>query len=170
MYYITTYPEDTSKLEMCFNTTNYQAQFPEQVPFEQHVFQTIYLNKGRDHGLWSDSGIREDRIIRRDWWHQLCHSCRTLVNAHEVAVLSGIAAAVDLGAEYPADLENDCFAFLCFRLLAYGKCVYGSVYKGPGVSTVERQTWREELEKGNSTQKLAAGNAPGRSQLAIRGL
>lgn len=51
----------------------------------------------------------------------------------------------------------------------YGS-VYGSVYKGPGVSTVERQTWREELEKGNSTQKLAAGNAPGRSQLAIRGL
>ncbi|RYP71175.1 hypothetical protein DL771_004975 [Monosporascus sp. 5C6A] len=38
--------------------------------------------------------------------------------------MSGIAAAVDLGAEYAEDLEYDGFAFLCFRLyylLAYGK-------------------------------------------------
>ncbi|KAI1123271.1 FAD dependent oxidoreductase [Nemania abortiva] len=219
MYYIKMYPQDKSKLEMCFDTTNYQSQFPENVPFEQHVFQTIYLNKGRDRHLWADGEIRKDRIIRQDWWHQLCHSYThylfvvpwmmflqarkhtrfagswTLVNAHEVAVLSGIAAAVDLGAEYPEDLEHDRFSFLCFRLyylLTYGKWyrrnhtarrerseagsqpaedgrswatgLYGSVYKGPGVSTAERQTWREELERGASTENLAQGNAPGRSQ------
>ncbi|KAI1208118.1 FAD/NAD(P)-binding domain-containing protein [Annulohypoxylon truncatum] len=148
MYYIKMYGEDKSKLEMCFDTTNYQSQFPEKVPFEKHVFQTIYLNKERDRKLWTDHEIKEDKIIRRDWWHQLCHSYThylfvvpwmmflqaknhtryaaswTLVNAHEVAVISGIAAAVDLGADYPEDLENDRFAFLCFRLyylLAYGK-------------------------------------------------
>ncbi|KAI1356000.1 FAD/NAD(P)-binding domain-containing protein [Xylaria sp. FL0043] len=219
MYYIKMYPEDKSKLEMCFDTTNYQSQFPENVPFEQHVFQTIYLNKDRDRHLWSDGEIRKDRIIRQDWWHQLCHNYThylfvvpwmmflqarkgtrfaaawTLVNAHEVAVMSGIAAAVDLGAEYPEDLEHDRFAFLCFRLyylLSYGKwyrrkhtaagakkktaddggaggCswvsgLYGSVYKGPGVSEVERRTWREEVKKGNSTGNLAKGNAPGRNQ------
>ncbi|KAI0429071.1 FAD/NAD(P)-binding domain-containing protein [Xylaria sp. FL1042] len=219
MYYIKMYAEDKSKLEMCFDTTNYQSQFPEDVPFEQHVFQTIYLNKARDRHLWSDGEIRTDKIIRQDWWHQLCHGYThylfvvpwvlflqarrrtrfagswTLVNAHEVAVLSGIAAAVDLGADYPEDLEHDRFAFLCFRLyylLAYGKWyrrkhtagsaakkktaagdggggswatgLYGSVYKGPGVSEVERRTWREELKKGNSTGNLAKGNAPGRSQ------
>ncbi|KAI0808570.1 FAD/NAD(P)-binding domain-containing protein [Xylaria sp. FL0064] len=219
MYYIKMYPEDKSKLEMCFDTTNYQSQFPENVPFEQHVFQTICLNKDRDRHLWSDGEIRKDCIIRQDWWHQLCHSYThylfvvpwmmflqarrrtrfaaawTLVNAHEVAVMSGIAAAVDLGAEYPEDLEHDRFAFLCFRLyylLAYGKWYrrkhtagsakkkaaddggaggsswasgsYGSVYKGPGVSEVERRTWREEVKKGNSTGNLAKGNAPGRSQ------
>ncbi|KAI1504761.1 hypothetical protein F5X99DRAFT_432533 [Biscogniauxia marginata] len=219
MYYIKMYGEDQSKLEMCFDTTNYQSQFPERVPFEQHVFQTIYLNRDRDRALWTDGEIREDKVIRRDWWHQLCHGYThyllvvpwvmllqarrrtrfagswTLVNAHEVAVMSGIAAAVDLGAEYPEDLENDKFAFLCFRLyylLAYGKWyrrrytggkrgpagasqaaregsswetgLYGSVYKGPGVSTKERQTWREEMKKGASTDNMADGNAPGRSQ------
>ncbi|KAI1766924.1 FAD/NAD(P)-binding domain-containing protein [Hypoxylon sp. FL1150] len=217
MYYIKMYSEDKSKLEMCFDTTNYQSQFPDKVPFEQHVFQTIYLNKERDSKLWTDHEIKEERIIRKDWWHQLCHSYThylfvipwmmflqaknhtryaaawTLVNAHEVAVMSGIAAAVDLGAEYPEDLESDRFAFLCFRLyylLAYGKWygrkytkkhreavtqaakegsgwatgLYGSVYEGPGVSTIERQTWREELKKGASTANLADGNAPGRSQ------
>jgi hypothetical protein len=38
--------------------------------------------------------------------------------------MSGIAAAVDLGAEYPEDLERDGFALLSFRLYylpAYGK-------------------------------------------------
>lgn len=217
MYYIKMYDEDKSKLEMCFDTSNYQSQFPEMVPFEQHVFQTIYLNKDRDSHLWTDNEIREDRIIRRDWWHQLCHGYThyllvvpwimflqakkrtrfagswTLVNAHEVAIMSGLAAAVDLGADYPEDLENDKFAFLCFRLyylLSYGKWyrrkhtkgqkepvsqtakegsswasgLYGSVYKGPGVSTVERQCWREEMKKGTSTDNLATGNAPGRSQ------
>lgn len=88
----------------------------------------------------------------------------TLLNAHEVAVMSGIAAAVDLGAQYPEDLERDKFALLSFRLyylLAYGKWykkkakpegegkdwasgLYGSVYRGPGVSTVDRRQWRDE--------------------------
>jgi predicted NAD/FAD-binding protein len=140
MYYIKMYPEDKSKLEMCFDCTNYQGQFPENVPFENHVFQTIFLNKDRDSKLWPIDEIDASKIIRKDWWHQLCHSymhyikvvpwimglqakmCTryagswTLVNAHEVAIISGIAAAVDLGADYPADLENDKFALLSFRL------------------------------------------------------
>ena len=213
MYYIKMYPKDMSKLEMCFDTTNYQSQFPENVPFEDHVFQTIFLNKDRDGHLWSDNEIDKSKIIRSDWWHQLCHSFThylkvvpfimflqakhntrfggswTLVNAHEVAVMSGIAAAVDLGAEYPEDLEHDKFAFLCFRLyylVAYGKWyrrqfkgstsdkakagqswangLYGSDYQGPGVMKEEKVTWREEMKLGRSTQNLASGNAPGRSQ------
>lgn len=213
MYYIKMYPKDKSKLEMCFDTTNYQCQFPEKVPFEDHVFQTIFLNKQRDGHLWSDNEIDKSKIIRSDWWHQLCHSYThyikvvpwmmflqaknsvrfggswTLVNAHEVAVMSGIAAAVDLGAEYPEDLENDKFALLCFRLyylLVYGKWykrryknsqseaakagrswasgLYGSRYRGPGVVEEEKLTWKQEMKVGRSTQNLADGNAPGRSQ------
>lgn len=217
MYYIKMYEKDRSKLEMSFDTTNYQAQFPERVPFENHVFQTIYLNKDRDRHLWTDDEIDESKIIRKDWWHQLCHyythyifvvplmmflqaknhtrfaAAWTLVNAHEVAVMSGIAAAVDLGAEYPEDLEHDKFAFLCFRLyylLAYGKWyrrhhtnakgapktqaakegaswatgLYGSVYRGPGAAETERTIWREEVKSGDSTGNLAQENAPGRSQ------
>ena len=217
MYYIKMYEDDMSKLEMCFDTTNYQSQFPEKVPFEQHVFQTIYLNKDRDRKLWTDNEISEDKIIKKDWWHQLCHNYThyllvvpwimflqaknhtrfagswTLVNAHEIAIMSGIAAAVDLGADYPEDLENDKYALLCFRmyyLLVYGKWyrrqytpnktgilsqkakdglswangLYGSVYKGPGVSTTERQTWREEMKAGDSIGNLADKNATGTSQ------
>lgn len=191
MYYIKMYPQDRSKLEMCFDCTNYQSQFPPEVEFDKHIFQTIYLNKDRDGHLWSIDEIDESKIIRKDWWHQLCHSWThyvfvvpwmmflqgkkrtrfaaawTLINAHEVAVMSGIAAAVDLGAQYPEDLERDKFALLSFRLyylLAYGKWysrkatkktkegpgadwasgLYGSVYKGPGVSVIDRLQWREE--------------------------
>jgi len=102
----------------------------------------------------------------------------TLINAHEVAVMSGIAAAVDLGASYPDDLERDRFAFLSFRLyylLAYGKWyrrratkldkegpgsgwasgLYGSVYRGPGVSEVERRQWREENDVHGEPVKMA---------------
>ncbi|KAL5117692.1 hypothetical protein ACEQ8H_004440 [Pleosporales sp. CAS-2024a] len=192
MYYIKTYASDPSKLEMCFDCTNYQSQFPPHVDFDKHIFQTIYLNRDRDAHLWTMADLDPAKIIRKDWWHQLCHGWShyllvvpwlmflqgkkntrfaaswTLLNAHEVAVLSGIAAAVDLGATYPLDLQRDGFALLCFRLyylLVYGKWyrkkagtddegegegkdwasgVYGSVYRGPGVSEVDRLQWRKE--------------------------
>jgi len=196
MYYIKPYEADLTKLEMSFDCTNYQAQFPPDIPFDDdaHVFQTIFLNKERDGHLWTDDEIDESKIIRKDWWHQLCHSWThyvfvvpwlwalqgrqntrfggswTVVNAHEVAVLSGIAAAVDLGATYPKDLERDDFALLCFRLyylLVYGKWykrrvmkdhrdgegskwgrgLYGSVYQGPGLVETERAMWKEEEER-----------------------
>ncbi|KAI9714291.1 MAG: hypothetical protein M1820_000252 [Bogoriella megaspora] len=195
MYYIKMYPQDLTKLEMCFDCSNYQSQFPPDQPFESHVFQTIFLNKQRDGHLWSIDQIDESKVIRKDWWHQLCHSYThylfvvpwmwmlqgrkhtrfaaawTLVNAHEVAVISGIAAAVNLGAQYPEDLERDKFALLSFRLyylLVYGRWYrrqapkegpgkdwatgenYGSTYNGPGVVAEERTTWREEREAGRA--------------------
>ena len=206
MYLIRMYPQDLTKLEMCFDCTNYQAQFPPQVPFDKHVFQTIFLNNERDRHLWTIDEIDESKIIRKDWWHQLCHSFThylfvvpwmmflqgkrrtrfagswTMVNAHEVAVMSGIGAAVSLGATYPEDLERDKFAFLAFRLyylLVYGKWYkrtvtkgkgkalegegfdwatgneYGSQYNGPGVNaTEERRMWKQEVERGRSLQKM----------------
>ena len=161
------------------------------------MFQTIFLNKDRDGHLWDIDEIDESKIIRKDWWHQLCHSFThylfvvpwmwllnghkhtryaaawTMVNAHEVACISGIAAAVDLGADYPEDLERDKFALLAFRLyylLAYGRWYrkkhaqsgpgeeyangpYGSVYKGPGVSEEDRSCWKKEVEAGRSLDK-----------------
>ncbi|KAK5711716.1 hypothetical protein LTR15_012311 [Elasticomyces elasticus] len=203
MYLIRPYPSDLTKLEMCFDCTNYQAQFPPNVPFEKHVFQTIFLNKDRDGHLWTIDEIDESKIIRKDWWHQLCHSWThymfvvpwmwllqgkrhtrfasswTMVNAHEVAVMSGIAAAVDMGAVYPEDLERDKFSFLAFRLyylLVYGRWYrrnatkkskegvgkdwatgneYGSTYNGPGVNaTEERKIWRLDKEAGKSSEDM----------------
>ncbi|SMR61026.1 unnamed protein product [Zymoseptoria tritici ST99CH_3D1] len=202
MYLIRMYQQDLTKLEMCFDCTNYQSQFPPEVPFENHVFQTIFLNNDRDSHLWTRDEIDKSKIIREDWWHQLCHSWThylfvvpwmwllqgkrhtryaaswTLVNAHEVACISGISAAVSLGATYPEDLERDKFAFLAFRLyylLCHGKWYsrratkggkgegegkewaqgneYGSTYAGPGVQTKrERELWRDEVKKGRSLE------------------
>ncbi|PNS20041.1 hypothetical protein CAC42_1488 [Sphaceloma murrayae] len=199
MYMIKMYEKDLTKIEMCFDCTNYQSQFPPNTPFEKHVFQTIFLNKERDGHLWDIDQIDKDKIIRSDWWHQLCHSWThyvfvvpwmwllqgrrntrfcgswTLVNAHEVACISGIAAAVDLGADYPEDLEQDKFALLAFRLyylLVYGKWykrkwskkgegnkyaegLYGSQYHGPGINREEeRRLWKKEVEKGRSLENL----------------
>ena len=205
MYLIRMYPKDLTKLEMCFDCTNYQAQFPPEVPFENHVFQTIFLNNERDRHLWTIDEIDESKIIRKDWWHQLCHSFThyifvvpwlmflqgkrhtrfagswTMLNAHEVAVMSGIGAAVNMGADYPEDLERDKFAFLAFRLyylLVYGRWYrrratktkegkegpgkdwatgneYGSMYMGPGVNAEEeRKMWRDEVKAGRSLEKM----------------
>ena len=102
-----------------------------------------------------------------------------MVNAHEVACMSGIAAAVNLGATYPEDLERDKFAFLAFRLyylLVYGRWYrrnatkktkegvgkdwatgneYGSTYNGPGCnSTEERRIWRKDFEAGKSSDDM----------------
>ncbi|KAF2192471.1 hypothetical protein K469DRAFT_735456 [Zopfia rhizophila CBS 207.26] len=159
MYMMKTNPKDHTKLEICFDCTNYQSQFSPGVPFKKHVFQTIFLSKQRDGHLWTIDEIDESQIIRKNCWHQLFHSKHTrsaaawtLVNAHEVAVISGITMEVDLGARYPENLERDRFALPSFRLKAakegegrgWASGIYGSVYKGPGVVEQKRLAWEEE--------------------------
>ncbi|KAK3941031.1 hypothetical protein QBC46DRAFT_432878 [Diplogelasinospora grovesii] len=184
MYYIKPYPQDMTRLEMCFDCTNYQAQFPPDVPdLDRRVFQTIFLNNQRDGELWTDDEINPDKLCH-SWTHYVFvvpwmwllqgrnrtrfASSWTMINAHEVAIMSGIAAAVDLGATYPEDLERDSFALLAFRLYylviygrwyrrkadskkkkgapgeSWGTGPYGAVYTGLGVVSEERQMWRDE--------------------------
>ncbi|KAK1835730.1 hypothetical protein QBC39DRAFT_297463 [Podospora conica] len=191
MYFTRPYPSSPSSFELSFDCTAYQAQFPppSTLPPEHHIYQTIFLNRSRDGHLWTAADIDPATILRRDSWHQLCHAWThyvlvvpwlwllqgsgsrrtrfagswTVVNAHETAVLSGVAAAVDLGAGYPGDLEGDGFALRCFRLyylLVYGRWyrrrggkgegktgglgrgLDGSVYCGPGVGGGERGVWK----------------------------
>jgi hypothetical protein len=121
--------------------SNFQYQLAEkELPEEQHIYQSIFLNTKNRH-LWTKDEIDPSKIIREDWWFQICHSwthyvfvvpwmfllnwsgkrhtkyagAATLVNAHEVALISGMATAYALGAPYPEDLEQDKFALLCFR-------------------------------------------------------
>ncbi|KAG8885383.1 hypothetical protein FRB98_001837 [Tulasnella sp. 332] len=160
MYYIKQTPMDSRKLEMAFDCNNYQAQFPKDIPFNRHVFQTIFLNK-QDEATWSRKEINPEKVIREDWWHQLCHSWThyilvvpwiwilnsvrskhitfagswTVLNAHEVAVMSGMAAAYSLGGSYPKEFEDDAFALLCFRcylLLTHGKWYRKGANRGSG--------------------------------------
>lgn len=139
MYYTHSYKQDMHKIEMAFDCTNYQHQFRQDptdrgspaphkspIPYENHVFQSIFLDKENSH-LWTIDQIDESKIIERKWWHQLGHRWQhyvrvvpnmmfinkpgsgthttfagswTLVNMHEMACVSGIAAAWRLGAEY----------------------------------------------------------------------
>ena len=62
--------------------------------------------------------------LLQDLRHTRFAAAWTLVNAHEVVAISGIAAAVDLDAAYLEDLGRDKFALLSFwlyYLLTYGK-------------------------------------------------
>lgn len=79
MYYTHSYAEDPRKIEMSFDCTNYQHQFrmdhdPDQapIPYDSHVFQTIFLDKTNSH-LWTIDQIDESKVIERKWWHQLGH-------------------------------------------------------------------------------------------------
>ena len=79
MYFTHSYPEDPKKIEMSFDCTNYQHQFrmdqdgiKAPMPFDSHVFQSIFLDKTNQH-LWTMDQIDESKIIEKKWWHQLGH-------------------------------------------------------------------------------------------------
>jgi len=79
MYYTHTYPENPQRIEMSFDCTNYQHQFrmdhgadKAPIPYDNHVFQSIFLDKTNRH-LWTIDQIDEDKIIEKKWWHQLGH-------------------------------------------------------------------------------------------------
>jgi predicted NAD/FAD-binding protein len=155
MYYTHSYTEEPSKIEMAFDCTNYQHQFRTEndsavapVPYEDHVFQSIFLDKRNRH-LWTIDQIDESKVIAKKWWHQLGHRWQhyvrvvpgmmwingenhtyfagswTLVNMHELACVSGIAAAYRLGAEYE---KFDDFAEDFFK--KYLLISHGVLYKG----------------------------------------
>ena len=182
MYYTHSYAADPQKIEMSFDCTNYQHQFrlaeetgeaKPEMPYDRHVFQSIFLDKTNGH-MWTMDQIDESKVIEKKWWHQLGHRwqhyvrvvpgmmfingrnrtwfagswtlvvCSALLvlnqplsphpsippfttplphpytlpslplylqNMHELACVSGIAAAYRLGAEYRAfdDFAEDFF-------------------------------------------------------------
>ena len=78
MYYTYTYQNDPRLIEMSFNCTNYQHQFRHaqenrnDAEALEPVYQTIFLNKQQRH-LWTIDKINKDKIIKKNWWHQLGH-------------------------------------------------------------------------------------------------
>ncbi|KIS66327.1 uncharacterized protein UMAG_05328 [Mycosarcoma maydis] len=98
---------------------------------QDHVFQTIFLNKQLS-SKWTHHEISKPKIILEKWWKQQSHRSThyayvvpwlwlinganhtnycggwTLVNMHEVAIVSGYAAAVALGAKYPFEQDKLC--------------------------------------------------------------
>ncbi|KAI9762299.1 MAG: hypothetical protein M4579_000447 [Chaenotheca gracillima] len=159
MYYTHTYQEDPAKIEMSFDCTNYQHQFRQDhdaetppVPYDRHVFQSIFLDKNF-RKYWTIDQIDKDKIIESKWWHQLGHRWQhyvrvvpnmmfingknrtwfagswTLVNMHELACVSGIAAAYRMGADYEKfdDFAEDFFSK--YLLISHGVRYKGSKAK-----------------------------------------
>ena len=113
------------------------------VPHKNHIFQSIFLDKANS-ALWTIRQIDPSKVIESKWWHQLGHRWQhyvrvvpgmmflngkrrtwfagswTVVNMHELACVSGIAAAYRLGADYEV---FDDFAeqfFSNYLLLSHG--------------------------------------------------
>ncbi|KAG2501770.1 hypothetical protein HYH03_000270 [Edaphochlamys debaryana] len=122
-YFVRTYPgEHKNKIEMSFNLCTYQPHLKESSDTE--IYQTYYLDAGLKE-LWSDNEVAPDRVLTQRWMRQFSHSWThfacwvpwvrfiqgtkhtyycgsyTLVNTQEIAVISGLAAAERLGADYP---------------------------------------------------------------------
>ncbi|TFK97429.1 FAD/NAD(P)-binding domain-containing protein [Pterulicium gracile] len=217
LYYIRSYEEDKSRIEMSFDLTNYQPQFkgvpstgpkegedPEQdggkdnkksrpqreshdsssgspsgsgsgtppspssqkhsqsLPSEDpnsnskdskrnpsdvdtsdisnHVFQTIFLDHEHYSQLWTEGEIDHEKVILKKWWKQQSHAAShyrgtvgammflngkhhtqyagawTVLNMHEIAVVSGFSAAYKLGAPYPFKDDDDCKRLFALHL------------------------------------------------------
>lgn len=125
-YLVRTDKKDPTKIEMSFDLSNYQPQLKKIRNEKQHVFQTIFLDDQAPE-TWTLDKIKPEKIMLRHWWRQFSHTWRhfaftvplmgyiqgkrntyycgayTLVNTHEAAVMSGLAAAYRLGAPYPFD-------------------------------------------------------------------
>jgi hypothetical protein len=96
----------------------------------RRVFQTIFLDQRRQTDLWPVQEIDQSLVLDSTWWSAFSHTCRhfrwvvpwvwllhtdaarkkrhtlfcgswTLFNTHDIAVVSGLAAAERLGADYP---------------------------------------------------------------------
>lgn len=88
MYYTFTYQQDPRLIEMSFNCSNYQHQLRKGKSLNdstlQPVYQTIFLDKKQSH-MWTIDRINKDKIIKRNWWHQLGHRWQ-----HYVRVVPGM--------------------------------------------------------------------------------
>ncbi|CAF2658622.1 unnamed protein product [Rotaria sp. Silwood2] len=153
-YFIYTNINDSHQpLEMSFNLSNYQPHLiglkREKYP-NLNIFQTIFLNKFESK-KWTIEKLDKNKIILERWWRQFAHvwqhflftvplirfiqeensnilyaGAYTMFNTHEIACISGLAAAHELGATYP--FEKDPLAVKQFDLymnFVYGKCRNG---------------------------------------------
>ncbi|KAN0063765.1 hypothetical protein ACQY0O_003815 [Thecaphora frezii] len=120
-------------------------------PLEDHVFQTIFLNRDLSH-KWTKDEIQPDKVILEKWWKQQSHRWThyafvvpwlwllnghrhtqfcggwTLVNMHEVAIVSGYSAAVAIGGSYPFKEDRQCRR-LFYLYNALSRLSWGSVRK-----------------------------------------
>jgi predicted NAD/FAD-binding protein len=122
MYFVRTDPEHPECIDMSFLLSAYQEQLRDEHGDPLPLFQTIFLND-RERERWTMNEIQADKIVLTRWWKQMSHEWRhfvqvvpfvrfiqggrhnnlwfagswTLMNIHEVAICSGLAAAEACG-------------------------------------------------------------------------
>ncbi|PWN21575.1 nucleotide-binding domain-containing protein [Microstroma glucosiphilum] len=103
----------------------------EEPPYDQHVFQTIYLNNDMND-WWTKEEVAKDKIICETWWKQQSHAAShfrgtvpfmwaingpnhtqyagawTLINMHEIGICSAFSAAYAIGGKYPFKDDENC--------------------------------------------------------------
>ena len=145
MYYIKTYNEhgEPSKGEMSFDLSSYQPHA--RADGESAIYQSIFLNRTADERMWTRGDIDESKIVLVKWWRMFAHTVShlvrsplwrfaqgarstfyagsyTLVNTHEIAIISGLAAAYRLGADYAfADDQLAADQFDLFLSINHGR-------------------------------------------------
>lgn len=136
-YFTRTDESDPEKIEMSFNLCQYQPQLAGRDRQQGNIFQTIFLDD-KCSAMWTIDAIDPAKVLLRKWWRQFAHTWRhyaftvpwmrfvqgrhrswfcgsyTLVNTHEIAVISGLAAAHRVGATYPF-FDRDPLAAKQFR-------------------------------------------------------
>jgi hypothetical protein len=149
---------------MSFNLSNYQPHLialKRQKYPNLNIFQTIFLNKLQSD-KWTVEKIDKNKILLERWWRQFAHiwqhflftvplmrfvqqenpkflfaGAYTMFNTHEIACISGLAAAHQLGALYP--FEKDALAVKQFDL--YMNYVYGQNRNGEKTFIQKLTTW-----------------------------
>ncbi|KAH9935339.1 FAD/NAD-P-binding domain-containing protein [Fomitopsis serialis] len=144
---VTREAQDSSKGEAGAEArTGKDADERPEPPLEQHVFQTIFLDRDGSQDLWTWKDINPEKKIYEKWWKQQSHRWQhyagtvpwmmwingknhthfagawSVLNMHELAVTSGFAAAYRLGAEYPFHGDEDCERL--FRMYLAAATVY----------------------------------------------
>ena len=139
MYFVKTYDDSPDKIEMSFDLKAYQPSLN-----QERCYQSIFLDRASDEHKWTKHEIDPKRTLLTKWWRQFGHTVQhftrsvplwrfvqgkrntyyagsyTLVNTHEIAVISGFAAAFRLGAKYPFEAEDDLGQFDLYLSLIHG--------------------------------------------------
>ena len=142
MYFVRNDDADPRRIEMSFNLAAYQPHLQKR---GKAVYQTIFLDDTlREY--WTADAINPETILKQRttrqfahtwthfaWWvpfasfiqgkkHTYYAGAYTLMNTHEIAVMSGFAAAERLGSTYP--FGKDALAVAQYKM--YKKIVHGS--------------------------------------------
>jgi len=147
MYFVRWDEKRPELIEMSFDLAAYQPHLTDLTNNNNSgasIYQSIYLDDNTK-ATWTIDQLNEDKILKKRWTRQFAHTWRhfsfwvpflrfiqgkrnayyagsyTLFNTHEIAVISGLAAAERLGALYPfADDELATMQFDLYLKIAYG--------------------------------------------------